>query len=70
MYMLTRTRSEYRGMKMGIIAFSEFFLFSLQFFVCRHQNDDHKDKSAVSAPFIYGGQRAGKRERECKRLGD
>lgn len=55
MYMLARTRSEYRGMKMGI-AFSEFSLFSLHFFVCRCQNDDHKDKSPVSGSiYLWGG---------------
>lgn len=60
-YMLTRIESEYRGVKMGI-AFTK-FLFSMQFFMCSYQNDDHKDKSGVT-PCIYGERGAGKRERE------
>lgn len=67
-YMLTRTKSEYRRGKMGI-EFSK-FLFSMQFFVCRHRNDDRKAKSAVT-PLIYGGSvQGGGREngREPRRL--
>lgn len=68
MYVLTRTKSEYRGMKTGI-AFSE-FLFSMPFFMCRCQNDDRKDKSAVrDSIYLGGGQCAGKREREWERIG-
>lgn len=40
-------------MKTGI-AFSE-FLFSMPFFMCRCQNDDRKDKSAVRDSIYLGG---------------